>query len=117
MRSAEELLTEWGRWVWQKTGVPRYVSPMLAIMRDNVPDTHGPAACITDEDAETIAAIVARLQRGYPVASQAVHLYYCHNRTMEQIGRELGRNRHQVKELLTGAQWYVQSELDRRMAA
>jgi hypothetical protein len=117
MKCAEELLTEWGIWVWQKTGVPRYVSPMLAIMRDNVPTTHGPDASITDEDAETVSAIVARLKRGHPRASECLHMYYCDKRTMLQIGREMAMNRHQVRELLIAGQWYVQAELDRRMAA
>jgi len=126
MKDAEELLTEWGVWVWQKTGMPRCTSPMLAIMRDNVPSTHAPDAAITDEDAETVSAIVARLNRGHPDASDALHLYYAHRRTMAQIGREItsvaeGRreklSRHQVRELLIAGQWYVQAELDRRMAA
>lgn len=117
MKSAEELLTQWGIWVWQKTGVPRYVSPMLAIMRDNVPSTHAPDAAITDEEAETVSAVVARLQQRYPEASEAVHLYYCHNRTMEQIGKHLRKSRHQVKDMLSRVHGYVESEFDRRMAA
>ncbi|MBK59418.1 antiterminator Q family protein [Stutzerimonas chloritidismutans] len=117
MKCAEELLTEWGIWVWQKTGVPRYVSPMLAVMRDNVPSTHAPDAHITDEDAETVSAIVARLKRGHPRASDCLHFYYADKKTMQQIGREMALNRHQVRELLIAGQWYVQAELDRRMAA
>ncbi|MFP5338085.1 MAG: antiterminator Q family protein [Gammaproteobacteria bacterium] len=117
MKSAEELLTEWGKWVWQKTGVPRYVSPMLAIMRDNVPSTHAPDAHITDEEAETVSAIVARLKRGHPRASDCLHDYYVHGHTMQRIAHEMALNRHQVRELLIAGQWYVQAELDRRMAA
>lgn len=117
MKSAEELLTQWGIWVWQKTGVPRYVSPMLAIMRDNVPCTHAPDAAITDEEAETVSAIVARLKRGHPRAYDALHAYYADGMTKERIGRAMAINRHQVRELLIAGQWYVQAELDRRMAA
>lgn len=117
MKDAEELLTEWGKWVHQKTGVPRHVSPMLALMRDNLPDVHAPDAQITDEDAETVSAIVARLKRGYPRASDCLHRYYAFNQTMQQIGREYQINRHQVRELLIAGQWYVQAELDRRLAA
>lgn len=114
---AEELLEQWGKWVWQKTGVPRYVSPMLALMRDHVPSTHAPDAAISDEDAETVSAIVARLKRGHPRASDCLHSYYKDGKTMQQIGREMALNRHQVRELLIAGQWYVQAELDRRMAA
>lgn len=117
---AEELLEQWGKWVWQKTGVPRYVSPMLALMRDHVPSTHAPDAAISDEDAETVSAIVARLKRGYPESYEVLEKHYVFNMSLESIGPRMERqklSRYQVKERLVGARWYVQAELDRRSEA
>jgi len=36
---------------------------------------------------------------------------------MEQIGKELGKSRHQVKDMLSRVHGYVESEFDRRMVA
>lgn len=119
-RIATDLLEQWGIWVHQKTGVPRYVSPMLVVMRNNVPSTHAPDAQITDEDAEEIAAILARLHRDdAPSAShrgrdisEALHLYYADKLTQHQVAERLRRNRQQVRDMLTAGEWYVQAALD-----
>lgn len=124
-RKADELLTQWGIWTRQRTGVPRYVSPMLAIMRDNVPGSHGADAMITEEDAEEVSALVARLSRdsvpskarggwnGAQIA-EVLHLYYCAGFPAHLVGErtEQRRNRQQVAAMLDSGIWYVQAALD-----
>ncbi len=116
-RTADYLLTQWGKWVWQNTGVPRYVSPLLALMRDNVPSTHGAAAAITDDEAEAVSAAVARLKSGREDVSDAIHLYYCYSLTQPQVAERMQIQRMKVRELLIMGEWYVQAWLDKRAAA
>lgn len=122
-RDARKLLEQWGIWTHQKTGMPRYTSPMLAVMRDNVPSTHAPDAAITEEDAEEVSALVARLSRdtepskargGWNGAQIAValHLYYCDRLPQHVVGERINRNRQQVASMIDSGEWYVQAALD-----
>lgn len=116
---AEELLTQWGRWVWQGAGVPGYgVSQIYAIMRDNVeqPTARLPAA-ITDDEAMAVDRAVASLWRRYPQTADCLRVYYCTDRTMQQVGTLLGFPRLKVRELLIAGNNYVQACLDMRVAA
>ena len=122
-RNAKDLLIQWGIWTNQNTGLPRYVSPLLALMRDNVPDTHAPAAAITDEDAEEVSRLVARLSRdtapskarggwnGFQI-SEALHLHYCARMPQHIVAEKLRRNRQQVASMLDSGEWYIQAALD-----
>lgn len=116
-KQAEQLLEQWGIWTKQKTGTPRYVSPLLALMRDHVPGTHAADAAITDEDAEEVSAILARLNRGYPEVYRAIELYYRHNMTQHQAAERMNIRRIRVRELLVMGEWYVQAALDLREKA
>lgn len=116
---AEELLTQWGRWVWQGSGVPGYgVSQIYAIMRDNVeqPTANLPAA-ITDDEALMIDRAVAALWRRYPVTADCMRFYYCTGMTMQSVGKGLGLSRLKVRELIIAGNNYVQACLDMKMAA
>lgn len=117
--NATQMLEQWGKWTWQQTGVPRYVSPLLALMRDNVPSTHAPAAAITEEDAEAVSAILARLKQRYSEAYEAVALYYRHGMTHAQVGRAMEKpvSRMVARELVIKGECYVQAVLDLRDAA
>ena len=109
---AEDLLTQWGRWVWQSTGVPGYVSPCYALMRDNVAQHYAPAAAITDEDAMLVDSILARMGRRDPEMAKAVMLYYATGRTMHGVGKVMNLHRLKVRELLYAGTCYVQAVLD-----
>lgn len=116
---AEELLTQWGRWVWQGAGVPGYgVSQIYAIMRDNVeqPTAQLPAA-ITDDEALMIDRAVASLWKRYPMAADCLRVYYCTGRTMQQVGILFDTPRLKVREMIIAGNNYVQACLDMRMAA
>lgn len=111
---AEELLTQWGRWVWQGAGVPRYVSPSYALMRDNVEQISSASAAITDDDAMLIDSIIARMGRRDPEMAQCVSIYYATGRTMHGVGKVLGLQRLKVRELLIAGKCYVEAVLDMR---
>ncbi|AXF52813.1 MAG: antitermination protein Q [Podoviridae sp. ctdb7] len=116
---AEELLTQWGRWVWQGAGVPGYgVSPLYAIMRDNVeqPTANLPAA-ITDDEALMVDRAVASLWQRHPRTADCVRVYYCTGMTMQAVGNLLDLPRLKVRELLIAGNNYIQACLDMRMAA
>ncbi|QJP10466.1 antiterminator Q family protein [Pseudomonas multiresinivorans] len=111
---AEELLTQWGRWVWQSAGVPRCVSPSYALMRDNVEQLSCSSAAITDDDAMLIDSIIARMGRRDPQMAQCVMLYYATSRTMHGVGLVMKLQRLKVRELLMAGKCYVEAVLDMR---
>lgn len=116
-RDAEDLLSNWGRWVWQQAGVPGYVSPLHALMRDNVAQTKTPTALITDEEALLVDSIVARMWRRDQQMADCVRIYYCTNRTMHAVGNLLGLPRLKVRELLIAGRAYVEAGIDLQHAA
>lgn len=109
---AEELLTQWGVWVWQGAGVPRYVSPAFAMLRDNVAQHNVPSANISDDDAMLIDSIIARMGRRDEEMANCVRLYYATGRTMHGVGKVLGLQRLKVRELLVAGRCYVEACLD-----
>lgn len=119
MRDADELLNEWGRWIWQGAGVPGYgVSPIYALMRDNVeqPESRMPAA-ITDDEAMIVDRAIASLWRHHPKTADCVRVYYATGKTMQQVGALFGEPRLKVRERLIAGVNYIQGCIDMRQAA
>ncbi|WP_223528360.1 antiterminator Q family protein [Pseudomonas sp. A-RE-23] len=116
---AEELLTQWGRWVWQGAGVPGYgISPLYALMRDNVEQvTRSLPAAISDDEALMVDRAVASLWKRYPKTADCVRFYYCTGMTMQSVGNGLGLSRLKVRELIIAGNNYIQACLDMRAAA
>lgn len=84
----EYLLQEWGVWLRVQAGVPRYVSPSYALMRDNVQMAGGPDPQITDESALLIDGKVCHLYKRYPEAGIALWNYYRYpGMSYRQLGR------------------------------
>lgn len=74
----EYMLQEWGVWLRVQSGIPHYVSPSLALMRDHVQVERPPEPCITDELALLIDGKVCRLFARYEEAGLALWNYYRH---------------------------------------
>jgi len=56
----ECMLEQWGRWRMEGTGMPRYVSPLFALMRDSIPSVSGVRQyVITDELALAVDSALA----------------------------------------------------------
>ncbi|SDS20692.1 hypothetical protein SAMN05216421_1098 [Halopseudomonas xinjiangensis] len=114
---AENLLQNWGRWVWYQAGVPTYTSPLYALMRDNVAQTSAPTPAITDDEAMLVDSIVARMWRRDAQMGDCVRVYYCTGRSMHSVGILLGLPRLKVRELLVAGRAYVEACLDMAVVA
>lgn len=70
------LLQEWGVWLRVQAGVPHYVSPSYALLRDNMQVDRAPDPCISDDLAMLVDRKVCHLYRRYPEAGMALWNYY-----------------------------------------
>lgn len=98
----EYLLEQWGWWRMTDMGVPRYTSPLLALMRDNVPSVRASQEfVITDDHALVVDGAVARLIKRNQQMGDFIWLYYgakwpmlrlaCHHKISEGKAREIVR--------------------------
>lgn len=113
MKQAHKLLKEWGIWTWQDTGVPRYVSPLLALIREHDPEAvHGRKADISEDDAYLISSALARLHVRYREASEAIHLHYRDGLAQAAVAEQMEIKRGKARELIQAGEAYVQAVLD-----
>jgi hypothetical protein len=119
MRDAEDLLTHWGRWSRQQVGIPRCTSPSYVLMRDNVEQFDSfPTADITDDEAMMIDRFVALMGRRKPDMADCIRVYYRGmDKTMADVGKELGLARLKVRELIIAGHAFIEGCLEVRMAA
>lgn len=103
----EWLLEQWGWWRMDGMGVPRYVSPMHALMRDNVPSVGGiKNYSLTDDLALQIDGAVARLTKRDRQMGDFIWLYFGAKWPALRIGRENGLSEAKARELIrTGVAW------------
>ncbi|WP_324730991.1 hypothetical protein [Pseudomonas paeninsulae] len=109
----EYMLQEWGIWLRVQAGVPGYVSPTRALMRDNVQVERSPDPCITDELALLIDGKVCRLYTRYEDAGIALWNYYRHQgMSYRRLGllmtKELGKTITHVRAqelVMIGSAW------------
>ncbi len=88
--STEYLLQEWGIWLRCQTGVPRYVSPSYALMRNKLGIPGGETPQIQDETAMLIDRLVCRMALRYEEAAYSLFLWYRHSMTSyRQLGRAM----------------------------
>lgn len=103
----EYLLVEWGVWARVQAGVPRYVSPSFALLRDNVQGGCAPDPAISDDLALVVDRLIGRLHARYPEAGVAVWNYYRYQgMSYRQLGRLMGVSHVRAQELVAvGAAW------------
>lgn len=109
--ATEYLLEQWGFWYRSGAGVPRYTSPSLALMRDNVGSTV-PTALITNEEAERVDQALARLLKRDRQMGDSVWLFYGEKRTCHGIGRKLGIGKSKAAELIKSGVAWIDGALD-----
>lgn len=95
---ARDLLQQWGYWVRTGSGMPRYTSPMYALMRDMV-GSSVPTALIEDRTALLVDSAIARLDQRDKSSAEALFLYYPCGMTIHDIARRWRCGR----ELVSGA--------------
>lgn len=109
--STEYLLEQWGFWYRSGAGVPRYTSPSLALVRDNVGSTV-PSAIITNEDAERVDQAVARLIKRDREMGDCVWLHYGEKRTYHGIAKRLKIGKSKAAELVRSGVAWIDGALD-----
>lgn len=105
--SIEYQLTQWGIWVRTQQGIPRYVSPAWAMMRDNVQLNRDPDANITEDDALRIDRAIAALNLVNSSRAVAVWTYYRYQgMSYRRLGQLMGIHADTAGNLvIAGAAW------------
>jgi len=102
----EYLLEQWGWWRMDGMGVPRYVSPLLALMRDNVQMPSTSSYVITDDQALAVDSAVAKLTQRNGQMGLFLWLYFGAKWTMVRIGESAGISERSARELIkSGVGW------------
>lgn len=113
------MLEQWGWWRMSGMGVPRYVSPSFALMRDNVQQHSSISFSITDELAMSVDSAVARLtarekQHGVsgPFMGDCLWLYFGAKWTAVRVGKHHGISEAKARELIKAGVAWVDSALE-----
>ncbi|WP_122310684.1 antiterminator Q family protein, partial [Pseudomonas amygdali] len=103
----EYLLEQWGWWRMSGMGVPRYVSPLYALIRDNTPGEGGVAEfVITDDLALAVDGAVARLTKRDAQMGGFVWMYFGMKYPALRIGREAKMGEAKAREIIkAGVAW------------
>lgn len=103
----EYLLEQWGWWRMDGMGAPRYVSPLFALMRDNVPSEGGVKQyVITDDLALALDGAVARLTKRDEQMGGFIWLYFGAKWPALRVGRESGISEAKAREVIkAGVAW------------
>ncbi len=103
----EWLLEQWGYWRMDGMGVPRYVSPLYALMRDHVPCEGGVKQySLTDDLALIIDGAVSRLIKRDDQMGNFIWLYFGAKWPALRIGRENGIGEAKAREIIkAGVAW------------
>ncbi|MCC4260796.1 antitermination protein Q [Pseudomonas aestusnigri] len=110
--STEWLLDQWGLWRMSGMGVPRYVSPAFALMRDNVEQNTAPSFNITDEAAGLVDQAVARLGIRDSQMADCIWLYYGARYTQARVGRYLQISETKAAQLIAAGVAWVDGRLE-----
>lgn len=112
----EWLLEQWGWWRMDGMGVPRCVSPLYALIRDNTPCAGGiKEYSIVDEVALVVDQGVARLSARDEQMGLFVWLYFGAKWPMLRIGRELKLGEAKARVLIKSGVAWIDSYLDARL--
>ncbi|MBT2339517.1 MULTISPECIES: antiterminator Q family protein [Pseudomonas] len=103
----EYLLEQWGWWRMSGMGVPRYISPLLALMRDNVQmSSNSTSYVITDDQALAVDSAVAKLTQRNGQIGLFLWLYFGAKWTMVRVGESAGMSERSARELIkSGVGW------------
>lgn len=118
LADTEWMLEQWGWWRMSGMGVPRYVSPSYAIMRDNVQQTGGYSFSITDELAMAVDGCVARLcarEKGRTkgaMMGDCLWLYFGAKWPALRIARHYGIGEAKAREVIKAGVAWVDAALE-----
>lgn len=118
LADTEWMLEQWGWWRMSGMGVPRYVSPAYALMRDNVQQPGGCSFSITDELAMAVDGCVARLcarEKGRtkgPLMGDCLWLYFGAKWPALRIAKHYGIGEAKAREIIKAGVAWVDSALE-----
>jgi len=112
----EYMLEQWGWWRMDGMGVPSYLSPALAIMRDVTPSATK-SYVITDELAGVVDGAVARLCRRDAQMGDMIWLYYGAKWPAVRVGRQYGVSEMKARELIKAGVAWIDCALETLKAA
>jgi hypothetical protein len=103
----EWLLEQWGYWRMDGMGVPRYVSPLYALIRDNTPCEGGVKEySLTDDLALVVDSAVSRLIKRDDQMGNFIWLYFGAKWPALRIARENGIGEAKAREVIkAGVAW------------
>ncbi|WET11857.1 antiterminator Q family protein [Pseudomonas sp. D3] len=103
----EYLLEQWGWWRMDGMGVPRYVSPLYALIRDNNVTEGGiKNYCVTDDVALVVDRAVAKLAMRDAQMGNFIWLYFGAKWPALRIARENDMGEAKARELIkAGVAW------------
>jgi hypothetical protein len=103
----EWMLEQWGYWRMDGMGVPRYVSPLYALIRDNTPCEGGVKEySMTDDLGLVLDGAVARLTMRDQQMGNFIWLYFGAKWPALRIARENGLGEAKAREVIkAGVAW------------
>lgn len=103
----EYLLEQWGWWRMDGAGVPGYVSPLYALIRDNnIMDGGNKNYCVTDDVALVVDRAVAKLAMRDTQMGNFIWLYFGAKWPALRIARENEMGEAKARELIkSGVAW------------
>ncbi|TBU73292.1 antiterminator Q family protein [Phytopseudomonas daroniae] len=103
----EWLLEQWGYWRMDGMGMPRYVSPLQALIRNNNVSVGGlKEYSITDDLALAVDSAVSRLSKRDQQMGDFIWLYFGAKYTAVRVGRTAGMGEAKARELIkAGVAW------------
>ncbi|GAB7533661.1 hypothetical protein PS3A_60770 [Pseudomonas sp. 3A(2025)] len=113
MGDTEWLLEQWGWWRMDGVGLPRYISPLYALIRDNTPSQGGiKAYTLSDDLALVIDQAVARLSKRDQQMGDFVWLYFGAKYPALRIGKEAGLGEAKARELIKAGVAWIDAALE-----
>jgi hypothetical protein len=112
------LLTQWGIWLRYGGGLPGYVSPHYALIRDNI-EQHDERPCcmITEDLCMLMDRIVARLIIRNNAMGKALVLFYGRDISYATLGRIMDIPKTRAESLVKSGEIWVDAVIDDRLAA
>ncbi|MDH0745751.1 antiterminator Q family protein [Pseudomonas sp. GD03842] len=108
----EYLLEQWGSWRMSGMGVPRYVSPLAALMNHCSSEPSKLTYVITDDAAMVVDSIIARLIKRNQQMGDFIWWYFAGKWPMVRIGEANKMSERSAREVIRQGVAWVDSALE-----
>ena len=102
----EYLLENWGSWRMSGMGVPRYISPLAALINQRCPEPSSMTYVITDETAMLVDTAIAKLIQRNQQMGDFIWWYFGSKWTMVRIAEAYKMSERSAREIIRqGVSW------------